>query len=159
MRSIIEQFDGKPKSIKRKNIKLSPKSKLTPLRSTKLEKARKTLKMGKLSTSPTSKSPKIRSEAQIGKKLKLGHTENRPQIEPNKVESMVNAFEKNIIVNESTPHKSEIEAKKLAVNAFSRLMNSKGGVASPTPAKKKAKRLDKVKPTGTNKIDRWIVKE
>ena len=159
VRTIIDQFDGEIKKIKRKDVKLSPKSKLTPLRSTKLEKARKTLNLGKLGMSPNLKSPKVRQEVKIGKKSKLGNTEMRPQIEPNKVKSIVNAFEMNTIVNESTHNMNESNSKKIAVNAFSELMNSKGEGASPTPVKKKAKRLDKVKPTGLMKIDRWISKE
>ena len=154
VRSIIDQFDDQSRKIKRKEVKLSPKSKtkLTPLRSTKFEKARKTLKLGKLS-------PKVGSVAKIGKSSKLGDAEIQSQIEPNKVETIVKAFEMNTKVSESTPNVSGIESKKFVANAFSRLMHSKGGGASPTSGKKKTKRLDKVKSTGLVKLDRWIVKE
>ena len=129
VKSIIDQFGGQSRKIKRKEIRLSPKSKHSPLRSTKFEKARKLLKLGQ---SPSCKSPKLKSEAKIGNNLKLENAEIRPQIEPNKVESIVSAFEENIKTNGSNPNKSEIETKKLMVNAFSKIMNSKGG-GTPHP--------------------------
>ena len=112
--------------------------------------------------SPDSKSPKIRPEVKIGRKMgkiEVKLTDRKPQIEPSKVESIVEAFEKNTIVGESAPNMSETNSKKIVVNAFSKMMNSKEGGATPTSGKKKAKRLEKVKPTGSKIIDRWILKE
>ena len=134
VKSIIDQFGGQSRKIKRKEIRLSPKSKHSPLRSTKFEKARKLLKLGQ---SPSCKSPKLKSEAKIGNNLKLENAEIRPQIEPNKVESIVSAFEENIKTNGSNPNKSEIETKKLMVNAFSKMMNSKGGGHPPPRVRRK----------------------
>ena len=63
-------------------------------------------------------------------------TDGKPQIEPSKVESIVEAFEKNTIVGESAPNMSETNSKKIVVNAFSKMMNSKEG-GPPLPQERR----------------------
>ena len=44
-------------------------------------------------------------------------------------------------------------------NAFSKLMKSSIGESTPSPKRKKPKRLDKGKPLGMKKLENWFKKE
>ena len=75
-----------------------------------------------------------------------------------KIGQLKKSYEENIKVNEDDPIKCEIGKKKLS-NAFTILMESKGGGLTPSPGRKKQKRLRKVKPHGTQNIENWFEKE
>ena len=161
VKSIIEHFDGK-RMIKRGEIRLSPKTKVSPKLCPNPSKAKWLIEGG------SQESPKMNQKMKPKLKVRTkNETENvifdaevRNPVNAKKVESIVAAFESNTTLKEDDPNNDDTTSKKcLVVNAFSKLMNSKGGGASPTPGKKRVKRLEKVKTTGGQQIERWLRKE
>ena len=109
VKSIIEHFDGK-RMIKRGEIRLSPKTKVSPKLCPNPNKAKWLIKGGR------QESPKMNQKM-------------KPKL---KVESIVAAFESNTTLKEDDPNNDDTTSKKcLVVNAFSKLMNSKGGPPPP----------------------------
>ena len=81
-----------------------------------------------------------------------------PLLEPNKIKKMISAIEDNIKLSEVDPIEGE-NGKKMVENAFTRLMSTNGGENSPSPGRKRIKRLNKVKPHGLTRLDEWIRRE
>ena len=75
-----------------------------------------------------------------------------------RIAKIIDAFESNVDMVGATPKMSEIGHKKFE-NAFERLMGSTGGDKTPSPGRKKCKRLKLFSPKGMQKIDRWFKKE
>ena len=84
------------------------------------------------------------------KKLKPG-----PLIEPNHIRKLISAIKENISLEGADPRLCEKE-KIVAENAFTSLMKSNGGENSPSPGRKRTKRLKSVKPHGLQKLDGWL---
>ena len=82
----------------------------------------------------------------------------RTEMNKGKIGQLIKSYEENIKLKEDDPIRSEIKKKKLD-NAFTKLLESKGGDTTPSPGRKKRKRLGKVKPHGVMKLDNWLVKE
>ena len=80
------------------------------------------------------------------------------ELEPNRIKNMISAIEENVKLNEADPNESE-KGKNAVENAFTRLMNSNGGENTPSPGRKRMKRLTKVKPHGMKRLDDWLRKE
>ena len=138
----------------RKEIKLSPKSKLSPANGSKGKNLRKLAKSK--STPPIKRDlkrdlkTKSDTESTPSKKLKSG-----PLIEPNRIRKLISAIEENITLEGADPKLCEKE-KIVAENAFTRLMKINGGENSPSPGRKRTKRLKSVKPHGLQKLDGWL---
>ena len=157
---IIGQFDPKKKYVERKEVKLSPKSKISP------NKGRKLSAMNRLDgTPPPHKGGDARkSDARLTpkNKLKLGpKIEPKMVIEPNRVKKIISAIEDNINLNVADSTKIEM-TRGTAVNAFKLMMEKNGGEISPSPGKRKKKRLImKDKPHGKTQrsLDGWLKME
>ena len=77
-----------------------------------------------------------------------------------KIGCIIEAFENNIAGDGISSIKSDDKKdKKRIENAFSRLMKSSVGETTPSPKRKKQKRLDKGKPLGMKKLENWFKKE
>ena len=79
-------------------------------------------------------------------------------VKVSRISKIIDAFETNFEMVGATPKISEIGQKKFE-NAFERLMGSTGGEKTPSPGRKKCKRLKLFSPKGMQKIDRWFKKE
>ena len=120
---------------------MSPKVKNSPKRCLKLEKAKKAIKQRNSSVVNTPKSKP---------KLILGHSQynekapSKTPINASKVEAIVAAFETNTKLNEKDyPTDDMIQKKKSVVDAFSIMMNSRGGGgAIPHPWKEKNEEVE-----------------
>ena len=92
-------------------------------------------------------------------KVKLGPTiEPNRVMEPNRVKNIISAIEENIQLNVADTIKSEVN-KCTAVNAFKKLMDKNGGEISPSPGRRKKKRLIRDKPHGQKSLDGWLKNE
>ena len=61
-------------------------------------------------------------------------------------------------MNMADPKTCDDKKEKIG-NAFTKMMESARGGYTPSPVKRKRKRLEQVKPLSLTKLDRWIKKE
>ena len=77
-----------------------------------------------------------------------------------KIGGIIEAFESNMVGDKASSIKCDDKKdKKRIENAFSKLMKSSIGESTPSPKRKKPKRLDKGKPLGMKKLENWFKKE
>ena len=78
-----------------------------------------------------------------------------------KIANIIASFEENIEKKEADTNNSVAkEEKTKIVNAFSKLMeSSKGGIISPSPGKKRKKKIGSEKPLRNESISSWLRRE
>ena len=79
-----------------------------------------------------------------------------------KIANIIASFEENIEKKEADTNNSVAKAKEKVkiVNAFSKLMeSSKGGIISPSPGKKRKKKIGSEKPLRNESISSWLRRE
>ena len=143
------------KYVKRENVKISPKSiRFKSKKSGILSKSASKIKLGDIS--PKSEDTNSDDNLDKNKDGKMGEFRRK---HGNKIGNIIAAFEDNISMNVADPKVCGNKKEKLG-NAFSRMMESaKGGGFTPSPVKRKKKRLAQVKPLSMTRMDKWLQKE
>ena len=155
VRKTVKCIDGQNiKYVKREKVKISPKSKYNKTkRSGIFNKFKSKIKFG--DNIPRSEDTDSDESLVETVDSKLGKFRRK---HGNKVGSIIAAFEDNICMYEADPEVCDDKKEKIG-NAFTRMMESARGGFTPSPMKRKKKRLAQVKPLSLTKMDRWLQKE
>ena len=141
--------------VKRDKIRSSPKVKRSPMVKSKYPtpKTGKILGRNKLKISP--KNQKMDEKKDFDGPIKA--------LNKGKISKIVASFEENIEKKEADTSNSVAKAKEektKIVNAFSKLMeSSKGRIISPSPGKKRKKKIGSEKPLRNESISSWLRRE
>ena len=160
VKSLISKIEGhdKNKLVKRSKIKLSPKCKASPMH--RLSKNKKSSSVKKKSDDKDKDSDDLDDVDEIGRPNVARIIDLRTTAtKKSKIGGIIEAFEQNIKGNGASKTSCDVFGKNKLENAFSKLMKSSKGESTPSPRRKRAKRLTPAKPLGMQKLDRWIKKE
>ena len=152
VRAICDKFEGRKRMVKRNQIRLSPKSKPSPLLKVKL------IKMMKRPSNTMKTDPKEPVNV-----ISPENTVRKTATNNSKVGKIIAALENNIEKGADVEgiEVDEKKEKKKVENAFKKLMNANNrGDTTPSPGIKKGrKRIGSLKSHGTMKLDDWLMKE
>ena len=152
VRAICDKFEGRKRMVKRNQIRLSPKSKSSPLLKVKR------IKMMKRPSNTMKTDPKEPVNV-----ISPENTVRKTATNNSKVGKIIAALENNIEKGADVEgiEVDEKKEKKKVENAFKKLMNANNrGDITPSPgSKKRRKRIGSLKSHGTMKLDDWLMKE
>ena len=152
VRAICDKIEGGKRRVKRNQVRLSPKSKPSPL--SKVKKMKKPKNISK---------PDRNDEKDSIDVVRLENNDRKIEKKSNKVGDIIAAIENKIKkgadVKETYNDEKKVKAK--VENAFQKLMDvSIRGDTTPSPGiKKRRKRIGSLKSHGTMKLDEWLKKE